>query len=106
MATNMVRKQIYIYKRQDILLKRLSQARGVSEAELIRRAIENELGGAPSQPVAADRTAWNELLAFWLERRALGKTGEPYRWNRAEIYAERESRWLRDRDQDEQNRQE
>ncbi|MBN2547726.1 MAG: hypothetical protein JXB15_01105 [Anaerolineales bacterium] len=106
MTTNMVRKQIYIYKRQDILLKRLSQTRGVSEAELIRQAIESELGGAHSQPVAADRTAWNELLAFWQERRALGKTGEPYRWNREEIYAERESRWLRDRHPDEQEKQE
>ena len=32
----MVRKQIYIQERQNILLKRLAEARGVSEAEVIR----------------------------------------------------------------------
>ena len=37
MATNMVRKQIYIQKRQETLQKRLSQARGLSEAEIIRQ---------------------------------------------------------------------
>ncbi len=31
----MLRKQIYIPKRQQILLKRLAKARGVSEAELL-----------------------------------------------------------------------
>ena len=37
--SEMVRKQFYIHKRQQILLKRLSQARGVSEAEIVRQAI-------------------------------------------------------------------
>jgi hypothetical protein len=40
-----VRKQIYIQKRQDALLKRLDQARGLSEAEIIRQAIEREVAG-------------------------------------------------------------
>ena len=46
----MVRKQIYIEERHERLLKRISKARGVSEAELIRQAIEREtIGGkAPS----------------------------------------------------------
>ncbi len=44
----MVRKQIYIEERHERLLKRISKARGVSEAELIRRAIEREaVGGKP-----------------------------------------------------------
>jgi hypothetical protein len=34
MTTKMVRKQIYIQSRQEALLKRLAQARGLSEAEL------------------------------------------------------------------------
>jgi hypothetical protein len=41
--SEMLRKQFYIHKRQHILLKRLSQARGVSEAEIIRQAIEREV---------------------------------------------------------------
>ncbi|HLA97903.1 MAG TPA: CopG family transcriptional regulator [Anaerolineales bacterium] len=100
MTTQMVRKQIYIQKRQDALLKRLSQARGMSEAEIIRQAIDRELAGVPAQPIAADRSAWQELVAFLeaRQRAALGR--QPYRWNREEIYAERESRWLRDQEQD------
>jgi hypothetical protein len=100
MATNMVRKQIYIHKRQDALLKRLAQARGLSEAEIIRQAIERETAGAPVQPLAADRSAWQELIAFVEARQAAAMGRQPYQWNREEIYAERENRWLRDRQED------
>jgi hypothetical protein len=96
----MVRKQIYIQKRQDALLKRLSQARGLSEAEIIRQAIDHEAAGAPVQSTAADRSAWQELVAFIEARQGSAAGGQPYRWNREEIYAERESRWLRDREQE------
>ena len=41
----MVRKQIYIQEHHERLLKRISKARGVSEAELIRQAIERETVG-------------------------------------------------------------
>jgi len=47
----MVRMQFYIYKRQNDLLKRLAQRRGVSEAEIIRQAIDHEIsGGAVPKP--------------------------------------------------------
>ena len=40
------------------------------------------------------RAAWQELITF-LERRQGAATGRhPYRWDREEIYSERESRWL------------
>jgi hypothetical protein len=100
MTTNMVRKQIYIQKRQEALLKRLSKARGLSEAEIIRQAIEHEVTGAPIQPAAADRSAWQELEAFVDARFSTSGTGKPYHWNREEIYTERESRWLRDEKKD------
>ena len=100
MTTHMVRKQIYIQKRQEALLKRLSQARGLSEAEIIRQAIEREVAGVPAQPAAADRSAWRELVAFIEARQIAKQSGEAYHWNREEIYTEREKRWLRDREQD------
>lgn len=102
MSSRMVRKQFYILKRHDLLLKRLAQARGVSEAEIIRQVIEREAsgGGAKPLPELQEQTPWEELIAFLEERRAQALPGEPYRWNRQEIYEERESRWLRDRDQD------
>jgi DNA-binding FrmR family transcriptional regulator len=95
----MVRKQIYIQRRQDALLKRLSRARGQSEAEIIRQAIEREAAGIPSQPIAADRSAWQELVTFLEARHATDFSRQPYRWNREEIYTEREDRWLRDKEQ-------
>ena len=100
MTTPMVRKQIYIQKRQETLLKRLSQARGVSEAEIIRQAIERETTGVPTQPSAGDRSAWQELVAFLDARQAAAAGGKPYRWNREDIYTERESRWFRDREEE------
>jgi hypothetical protein len=39
-------------------------------------------------------SAWEEILRFVEERRKLGITGHAYRWNREEIYQERENRWL------------
>ena len=43
--SEMVRKQIYIHKRHEIYLQRLAQVRGVSQAEIIRQAIEHEAAG-------------------------------------------------------------
>ena len=99
MATQMVRKQIYIQKRQDILLKRLSQARGLSEAEIIRQAIEREVSGIPAQPALSILSGMDNFTRLALSKRAQASGREPYRWNREEIYAERENRWLRDRDE-------
>ncbi len=45
--TRMLRKQIYIEKRQRALLKRLAKKCGVSEAEIIRQAIDHETLGGP-----------------------------------------------------------
>lgn len=89
----MVRKQFYIQKRQHILLRRLSQARGVSEAEIVRQAIEREAAGTSPRPPLPDRAAWEEILDFVEARKALGPDGEPYQWNRKDAYEERESRF-------------
>jgi hypothetical protein len=96
MTTQMVRKQFYIHKRQDALLKRLSQVRGLSEAEIIRQAIEREATGTPAQSPLDELGAMDDFIRLALSKRSGGTQGKPYRWNREEIYAERESRWLRD----------
>ena len=97
--TQMVRKQIYIQERQNLLLKRLAEARGVSEAEVIRQALEREFTGENKQAVVADVRAMEEFFEFALSRRSLPRTGKAYQWNRQEIYEERESRWIRDREE-------
>ena len=95
MATHLVRKQFYIQKRQDVLLNRLSKARGISEAEIIRQAIEREFRGEPQhQPV--NLSALEHFIQLALEKRTQAAGQEPYRWDREEIYAEREKRWLSD----------
>jgi hypothetical protein len=91
--SDMVRKQFYIHKRQHILLRRLSRARGVSEAEIVRQAIEREATGEAPQSPLPDRAAWDEILGFIEARQALGADGEPYQWNRQDAYQERESRF-------------
>jgi hypothetical protein len=97
MTTQMVRKQIYIQKRQDALLKRLARARGLSEAEIIRQAIERELAGAPAQPARSDLSAMEDFTLLAVSKRGQGMNAQPPRWNREEIYEERERRWVRDR---------
>jgi metal-responsive CopG/Arc/MetJ family transcriptional regulator len=94
MTTQMVRKQIYIPKRLDETLKRLSQKRGVSEAEIIRQALEHEGTGKSNLP-RNSQAALQEILHFSDERLALRDAGQPYTWNRDEIYEEREKRWDR-----------
>jgi hypothetical protein len=92
--SEMVRKQFYIHKRQQMLLRRLSQARGISEAEIVRRALEREVTGTSTLSIPADRTAWEEIVSFVEARKALDREGsEPYQWNREDAYTERESRF-------------
>ena len=92
--SEMVRKQFYIHKRHHILLRRLSQSRGVSEAEIVRQAIEREATGGSPLPTPPDRAAWEEIIGFVEARKALGsKDSKPYRWNREDAYAERENRF-------------
>ena len=99
MTTHMIRKQIYLPKRLDDTLKRLSKKRGVSEAEVIRQALEHETSAGNRDSQAAVES----ILRFSDERLALPKdtgTGvagdsRPYTWNRDEIYDERENRWDR-----------
>jgi len=92
----MVRKQFYIHKRQQVLLERLSRARGVSEAEIVRQAIERETAGTSRLPTLPDRAAWEEILSFLEARQASALDPEgakPYLWTREDAYQERESRF-------------
>lgn len=91
----MVRKQIYIQERQERLLKRISKARGVSEAELIRQAIERETVGEKPRLLAPDQGAWEKVLCFVKNRKSLHPGGRAYKWNRLDAYEEREKRFIK-----------
>lgn len=92
----MVRKQVYIEKRQDEALKRAARRRGVTEAELVREALD--LRSRDSRVVVApDREAWLSFERFVL--RELKKKGPlPARgrsWSRDELYEDRIGRWTK-----------
>jgi hypothetical protein len=86
---HMIRKQIYIGRSQQTTLARLAKAWGVSEAEVIRQAIERESAGAVAQRLQPDSAALEELIQAALQRRTAGVAGEPIRWRRDDAYAER-----------------
>jgi hypothetical protein len=90
--TDMVRKQIYIEKRQRAQLKRAAKAHGVSEAALIRQAIDQKLAGSGSR-LPRDPQAWKRAMALMRILQAQGPLPHRRRtWTREELYEERESR--------------
>ena len=100
MSEYMVRKQIYIPKRQDALLKQLAQERGVSEAQVIRQALEHEVELSALVDLEREK-AQESMIAFAhsLRERPEFQQGEAYKWNRQELYAEHEARWFKPPDQ-------
>lgn len=92
--SEMVRKQIYISRRQQALLKRLSQQRGLSEAEIIRQAIDREATHVSPRIELNSQEAWDKAYQFMqsMSDRA-GRFRQPYEWNREELYEPRLSRF-------------
>jgi hypothetical protein len=93
----MVREQLYIEERHERALKRRAKALGVSEAEVVRQALDALL--ADERGMAA-LPRHREALRAVLERAArfaatrVGARKAP-RYRREELYEERESRWTR-----------
>ncbi len=65
----MIRKQVYIEPEQEELLKRRSKELGISEAALIRQAIDR-LGAASDKPLPR-KPAWEEAKRVIQERMQL-----------------------------------
>jgi len=91
MTTNLIRKQIYLSPIQQTKLRLLAKKRGVSEAEIIRQAIDQEAEITTTTEPVGTRSALEEIIRAAAERRA--KYAEipaaPYHFNREELYAER-----------------
>ena len=79
-----IRKQVYIDLQQERWLKRRSRKTGIPEAEIVRRALDREMGEAEA---AHNRAGlWKEARAFmqkWVEKAPLpgGRT-----WRREDLY--------------------
>jgi hypothetical protein len=90
---NMIRKQVYIEPRQDVILKQLAHVLGLSEAEIIRRAIDRQMVAARSG--IRDLEAWEREKAFIAERMTGGPAPCRRQWRREDAYEERLARYGR-----------
>lgn len=88
--SDLIRKQVYLERRQSVALKRRAEVLGISESELIRRAIDSELQSR-SLLAGSDPEALQDIQRFIQTHKAQGD--EPYRFNREEIYNERLKRY-------------
>lgn len=87
----MIRKQVYIELRHEKLLKAKAKLWGLSEAELVRHAIDQlERGPAPA---AVRERAWQELKAFAQERGRMKVPQTGRTWTRDELYEDRLARY-------------
>ena len=92
----MVRKQVYIEPRHDRMLKRRAKQRGVTEAEIIREALDrvDVTPAGPRGQVNAD--AARQALAFMHSLSARKNQAPKGRtWTRESLYEDRIGRWTK-----------
>jgi hypothetical protein len=85
-----VRKQIYLEERQERLLRQRAKSLGVSEAEIIRVALDVAL--AP-QKRSSSKHPIERFVEGVVADVAAGRVWKGGKFDRDEIYQERESRW-------------
>ena len=86
----MVRKQVYIKPAQERQLKRVARKTGMTEAEIIRRALDAEVQKLESAEDGMQ--AWRGTRAFideWMKKGPVEGGGR--RWRREDLY----DRWER-----------
>ena len=89
----MVRKQIYIESHQGTSMKTLARILGITEAEVIRRAIDRQTASVRLD--IRDLKAWEREKRFIAKRMAKGPAQAGRRWKRADAYEERLMRYGR-----------
>jgi hypothetical protein len=93
----MVRKQIYLERRHDAALKQRAGAAGVTEAEIVRDALDRFVGHGAGAALP-DLASWERALRFMKSLRGRdASTPRPKRFTRDQIYAERLERARRPR---------
>ncbi len=79
-----VRKQVYIEPHQEAALKRLGKQLGVSEAEIIRQAIDSQLQFLRGS--RADPALWEKERQFIRERTSPGSPTQGRTWRRDDLH--------------------
>jgi hypothetical protein len=82
----MIRKQLYITREQDHALKRQARELGVSEAEFVRRALDEAVRENPPCPQTGPDDPLTELLANTRRLAARHRLPAGYRFDRDELY--------------------
>jgi hypothetical protein len=91
----MIRKQVYIEPRHDRMLKRRASQRGMTEAQLIREALDSVDGGVARRP-EGDAAAGRKALAFMRSLSASRRrTSSDRGWTRESLYEDRIGRWTK-----------
>lgn len=83
MVSELVRKQLYIHRTQDALLKRRARELGVTEAELVRQAIDGQMNTVSFR--GRDATAWEEEKEFIRQWMAKGPVDGRRTWRREDL---------------------
>ena len=86
---SVIRKQFCIEPRQAVVLKRRSQELGVSESELLRRALDAALAGDAATLRHPSRARAAVHLIATLDRIAGTDSIAPEAYDREDLYAER-----------------
>lgn len=87
----MIRKQLYIDEEHERLLKERSRELGVSEAELVRRALDRLL--RDDEPAAASARRRRAAEQWYADRGRL--RGRVQAWSREQLYEDRLGRYGR-----------
>jgi hypothetical protein len=87
----MIRKQIYIEPRQDEGIKQRARKLGITEAEVIRKAIDGQMASLSTH--GHDLSAWEREKAFIARRASIRSRTGGRRFRREELYEERLSRY-------------
>lgn len=91
----MIRKQIYLERRQDALLKRLAKKRRLSEAEIIRQALDREFMSSSPGPPRSEQAMAQAVQFMQARRRLVNRASKPYKWQREDAYGDRAARYER-----------
>jgi hypothetical protein len=89
----MIRKQVYIEPIQDEIIKQRARMLGITEAEVIRRAIDKQMALLSSG--IRDLDAWEQEKAFIARRISGGPSPGGRRFRREDAYEERLNRYGR-----------
>jgi hypothetical protein len=93
----MIRKQIYLKETQEAAIRAIADARRISEAEVIREAIDAHRQPRPhNRPV--DPSAWDSALKLMRSlqpRKSARKSKSTVKFDRAELYEGRLNRYGR-----------